>query len=75
MGFIVTMKHEILKVMTGKLLVMKETRKNHLYYFQGSTIIGSTATTIKDDKELETTRLCHMCLGPIGKKALLNLVK
>ena len=51
------MKDRILKVMLGKIVVMKGTWKNNLYYFQESMIIGSTITIAKDDKELETTRL------------------
>ena len=52
-GFnIVTIKDGILKVMPSKLVVMQGIRKNNLYHFQRSTIIGLETTTIIDDEEM-----------------------
>ena len=52
-GFnIVTIKDGILKVMPSKLAVMQGIRKNNLYHFQRSTIIGLATTTIIDDEEM-----------------------
>ena len=39
-GFTVSMRDGILKITSGALVVMKGTRKNNLYYFQGNTVIG-----------------------------------
>ena len=39
-GLVVTMRDGILKVTSGALVIMKGIRKNNLYYYQGSTVIG-----------------------------------
>lgn len=44
-----------MKVMLGKLMVMKGTTKNNFYYFQGNRTLRSTTITTKDNEELETT--------------------
>ena len=74
-GFTVSMRDGILKVTSGALVVMKGTRKNNLYYFQGNTVIGMAATVSDEDVDSETTRLWHMRLGHAGEGALQNLIK
>ena len=66
---------DCLKVVAGALTVMKGTRRNNLYYFQGSTFIGSTSTVCRRDVDSETTKLWHMRLGHVGEKVLQTLVK
>ena len=36
----------VLNVISGSLLVMKGTRRNNLYYYNGSTGIGLVATVL-----------------------------
>ncbi|KAE8695075.1 Cytochrome P450 82A4 [Hibiscus syriacus] len=43
-GPVVTMRDGVLKVTSGALVMMKGIRKNNLYYYQGSIIIGAVAT-------------------------------
>ncbi|XP_019057165.1 PREDICTED: uncharacterized protein LOC109116374, partial [Tarenaya hassleriana] len=74
-GYTVTIRDGILKVVSGALVVLKGVRKNNLYYFKGSTVIGTVAVTAGEDKDSEVTRLWHMRLGHPGEKALQNLVK
>ena len=56
-GFAMSMRDGILKVISSVLVVMKGTRNNNLYYFQGSTVIRITTTIFKDNVDLERTRL------------------
>ena len=37
---------------------MKGTRRNNLYYYNGSTMIGVVATVYSSDKDSEITSLC-----------------
>ena len=56
--------------------MLKGVRKNNLYYYQGSTVVGiiatSTSSTKKDD---EATKLWHMRLGHAREKSLQILTK
>ncbi|KAL5865755.1 hypothetical protein ACOSQ3_003269 [Xanthoceras sorbifolium] len=75
-GFIVTMQNGILKVTSGALVAMKGVRKNSLYYYLGSTVIGTAAAAVsEEEKDSEITKLWHMRLGHAGEKALQILVK
>ena len=49
-GLVVTMRDGILKVISGVLVIMKGIRKNNLYYYQGSTVIGVGAVASGGDK-------------------------
>ena len=68
-GFnIVTIKYGILKVMPSKLVVMQGIRKNNLYHFQRSAIIGLATTTTIDDKQmLQTKYFINTCLTIIRR--------
>ena len=51
--------------------MMKGVRKNNLYYYQGSTVVGTvTTTTFSTKKDAEATKLWHMRLGHAGEKSL-----
>ena len=71
-GLEVRVKDGIMKIISGALMIMKGIRKrNNVYYFLGSTIIGTaTVAASTDDKESEATKLWHMCLGHAGEKSL-----
>ena len=62
-GFnIVTIKDGILKVMPSKLIVTQGIKKNNLYHFQKSTIIGlATTTNIDDEKMLQIKYFLNTC--------------
>ena len=62
-GFnIVTIKDGILKVMPSKLIVTQGIKKNNLYHFQKSTIIGlATTTNIDDEKILQIKYFLNTC--------------
>ncbi|KAH9698402.1 Integrase catalytic domain-containing protein [Citrus sinensis] len=62
-------------VVAKALTVRKGTRRNNLYYFQGSTVIGSASTVFGKNADSEATKLWHMRVGPIGEKTLQTLVK
>lgn len=54
--FTVSMQSAELKIISGILVAMKDIWKNNLYYYQGSTIIGSTMTVVSEkDKDLKIT--------------------
>ncbi|KAH9761919.1 Integrase catalytic domain-containing protein [Citrus sinensis] len=74
-GLTITLRYGLLKVVAGALTVMKGTRRNNLYYFQGSTVIGSASIVSGKDADLEATKLWHMRLGHTGEKALQTLAK
>ncbi|KAE8725113.1 hypothetical protein F3Y22_tig00009009pilonHSYRG00067 [Hibiscus syriacus] len=73
-GSVVTMRDGVLKVTYGALVMMKGIRKNNLYYYQGSTIIGAVAVASGGD-DLDATQLWHMRLGHAGEKSLQILAK
>ncbi|KAH9805146.1 hypothetical protein KPL71_002341 [Citrus sinensis] len=74
-GLIISLRDGLLKVVAGALTIMKGTRRNNLYYFQGSTVIGSASTVSGKDADSEATKLWHMRLGHAGEKALQTLAK
>ena len=56
--------------------MLKGMRKNNLYYYQGSTVVGIVAiTTSSTKKDDEATKLWHMRLGHAGEKSLQILTK
>ena len=72
-GFTIIMQNGILKVVSGALVVMKGIRRNNLYLYQGSTIVGTTAAISEADKVVEMSRLWHMRLGHAEEKSLQTL--
>ena len=56
-GFTIILQNGILKVISGALVVMKGIRRNNLYLYQGSTIVGTAATVSEEDKVAEMSRL------------------
>jgi len=57
-GLVVTMRDEILKATSGALVMLKSVRKNNLYYYQGSTLVGRVVTTTSSTKkDVEATKL------------------
>ncbi|KAH9680676.1 hypothetical protein KPL71_026642 [Citrus sinensis] len=74
-GLTITLRDGLLKVVVGALTVMKGTRRNNLYYFQGNTIIGSASTVYRKDVDSEATKLWHMRLGHAGEKTLQTLTR
>lgn len=69
-GLAINIQNGVLKVISGALVVMKGTRKNNLYYFQGNTMVGVVAAVSEANKEVEMTKLWHMRLGHAGEKSL-----
>ena len=69
-GFTIIMQNGILKVVSGALVVMKGIRRNNLYLYQGSTVVGTVAAVSKADKVAEMSRLWNMRLGRAGEKSL-----
>ncbi|KAE8654775.1 glutamate-ammonia ligase family protein [Hibiscus syriacus] len=71
-GLEVRAKDEIMRIISGALVIMKGIQKrNNVYYFLGSTIVGTAAWIAStDEQESETTRLWHMRLGHVGEKSL-----
>ena len=51
-GIIITFRDDLLKVVAGVLTVMKGTRRNNLYNFQGNIVIG--LASIVSVKALQT---------------------
>ena len=73
-GFTMSMRNGIIKVTSSSLVVMKGTRRINLYYYNGSTVIGSVAAVSKKDEDSKITRLWHMRLGHTCEKALSSLM-
>lgn len=71
----ITLRDRFLKVVTSALTVMKDTRRNNLYYFQGCTITGSTSTVSRKDVDSEATKLWYMCLGHASEKNIADFSK
>ena len=69
-GLIVILKDGGLEVMLGTLVIMKGIRRNNLYYYQCSTVIGTTTIGSTENKESEATKMWHMRLGHPGEKFL-----
>lgn len=75
-GLVVMMRDGVLKATSGALVMLKGVRKNNLYYYQGSTVVGTVATaTSSIKKDAEATKLWHMRLGHTGEKSLQMLAK
>ena len=72
-GFTIILQNGILKVVSGALVVMKGTRRNNLYLYQGSTAVGTAAVVSEADKVAEMSKLWHMRLGHAGEKSLQTL--
>ena len=72
-GFTIILQNEILKVVSGALVVMKGIRRNNLYLYQGSTAVGTVAAVSEAEKVAEMSRLWHMRLGHAGEKSLQTL--
>lgn len=53
----VTMRDEVLKIVSGALVMLKGTRKNNLYYYDSNTIIGTVAVATLDDERSHATKL------------------
>ena len=71
--FTIILHNRILKVVSGALVVMKGTRRNNLYLYQGSTTVGTTTAVSEADKVDEMSRLWYMRLGHAGEKSLQTL--
>ena len=71
----ITLRDGLLKVVAGALAVMEGIRRNNLYYFQGSTVIGLASTVSRKDADSKATKLWHIRLGHAGEKSLQTLVK
>ena len=74
-GLTITLRDGLLKVVAGALAVMEGIRRNNLYYFQGSTVIGLASTVSRKDADSKATKLWHIRLGHAGKKTLQTLAK
>ncbi|KAJ8899013.1 hypothetical protein K2173_008836 [Erythroxylum novogranatense] len=74
-GIKITIEGGILKAVYGALVVMKDTRRNNLYFLQENTVTdGAAITEAADGDSSDTTRLWHMRLGHAGEKALQGLL-
>ena len=62
-GLVVIIQDGVLNVISSALLVMKGTRKNNLYYYNGSIVTGVVAMVFGSDEDSYITCLCHRCLG------------
>ncbi|KAG6427202.1 hypothetical protein SASPL_111443 [Salvia splendens] len=70
------MRDRILKATSGALVMLKGVRKNNIYYYQGSTVVGTVATaTLSNKKDAEATKLWHLRLGHAGERSLQILAK
>ena len=70
-GLVVTMRDGIFKATSEALVMLKGVRKNNLYYYQGSIVVGTVVTTtFSSKKDAEATKLWHMRLGHAGEKSL-----
>ena len=72
-GFTIIMQNGILKVISGALVVMKGIKRNNLYLYQGSTVVGTATAVSEADKVAEMSGLWHMRLGHAGEKSLQTL--
>ena len=50
-GLVVMIRDGVLNVISDSLLVMKGTRRNNLYYYNGSTVIGVVAMVSSSGKD------------------------
>ena len=72
-GFTIIMQNGILKVVSRALVVMKGIKRNNLYLYQGSTVVGTAAAVSEVDKVAEMSRLWYMRLVHAGEKSLQTL--
>jgi len=57
-GLVVIMRDGVLKATSEALVMMKGVRKNNLYYYQGSKMVGKVTTTISSlKKDVKATKL------------------
>ena len=61
--FVMIIRDGVLNVISDAFLVMKDTRKNNLYYYNSSIVIGVVATGSSNGEDSEITSLWHRCLG------------
>ena len=54
-----TMRDGVLKVVSSAPVVMKGTKRNNLYYYQGNILIGSATIVSKEENVVKTTMLWH----------------
>ena len=64
-GLVVIFQDEVLNVILDPLLVMKGIRRNNLYYYNGSTVIGVVVTISGSGEDSKITSLWHRFLGHI----------
>lgn len=70
--FIIKVENEIMKVQKMSLTVMKGSRRNGLYIFDGENVIGTTdSMNEKEDK----ARLWHLRFGHLSERGLTELNK
>ena len=62
-GLVVIIRDGVLKVISRTLLIIKGTRRNNLYYYNGSTMTRVVATISSGDEDSEITSLWHRHLG------------
>ena len=56
---VVMIRDGVLKATSGALVILKGVRKENLYYYQGSTVLGTlAAATSSTKKDIEVTKLC-----------------
>ena len=49
-ALVVIIGDEVLNVISSALLIMKDIRRNNLYYYNGNTVIGVVATVSGSDE-------------------------
>ena len=62
-GLVMIIRDGVLKFILGAFLVMKGTKRNNLYCYKGSTMIGVVTTIFGNDEDSEITSLWYRCLG------------
>ncbi|CAA0828820.1 Unknown protein, partial [Striga hermonthica] len=65
-GLVVTLRDGVMKATSGSLVVMKDIRRNNLYYYEGDTVVGTVTVADSTNKESEAVKLWHMRLGHAG---------
>ena len=70
-GSVVTMRDGVLKVTSGALVILKGIRKNNLYYYQGSTVIGAVAAVSRQQRIGLNTVVAYE-VGTCQRKILAN---
>ena len=66
-------RDSVLKIFRGSMVVLKDIRRNNLYYLKGNTVTGQVTTSIGLDDDC--TRLYHMRLGHTDERSLQALAK